>query len=82
MASGEGTGGGTGTVGAGNGTAGTATLVRTLTDTPLSHQNMSLVTFSGNDPRQNARDFWNSVEQKINFALGKTLPTDPTALSK
>ena len=42
---------------------------------------MSLVTFSENDPRQNAREFWNSVEQKINFALGTTLPADPTALT-
>ena len=42
---------------------------------------MSLVTFSGNDPRQNASDFWNSVDQKINFSLGTTLLTDPTALT-
>ena len=41
---------------------------------------MSLVT-SGIDPRQNASDFWNSVEQKINFSLGTTLPADPTALT-
>ena len=41
---------------------------------------MSLVTFTGNDPRQNASDFWNSVEQKRNLSLGTTLPTDLTAL--
>ena len=40
---------------------------------------MSLVTLSGNDPRQYASDFWNSVEQKINFSLGTAIPTDPTA---
>ena len=81
MASGGGTGSGTGTGGTGTGTTGTATLVRTLTDTPLSHPNMSLVTFSGNDPRQNANEFWSSVEQKINFSLGTTLPTDAAALA-
>ena len=81
MASGGGTGSGTGYGGTGTGTAGTATLVRTLTDTPLSHPKMSLVTFSGNDPRQNATEFWNSVEQKINFSLGTTLPTDAAALA-
>ena len=42
---------------------------------------MSLVTFSGNDPRQNANEFWSSVEQKINFSLGTTLPTDAAALA-
>ena len=42
---------------------------------------MSLVTFSGNDPRQNASEFWNFVEQKINFSLGKTLSTEPIALA-
>ena len=81
MASGGGTGSGTGTGGTGTGTAGTATLVRTLTDNPLSHPNMSLVTFSGNDPRQNANEFWSSVEQKTNFSLGTTLPTDAAALT-
>ena len=43
---------------------------------------MSLVTFSGNHPRKKASDFWNSVEQKINFSSGTTLPRDPTALTK
>ena len=42
---------------------------------------MSLVTLSENDPRQNASEFWSSLEQKINFSLVKTLPTVPTALA-
>ena len=82
MASSRGTGSGTGTGGTGTGTAGTATLLRTLTNTTLSHPNMSLVTFSGNDPRQNANEFWSSVEQKINFSLGTTLPTYAAAVAK
>ena len=57
MASGGGTGSGTGIGGTGTGTAGTATLVRTLTDTPLSNPNMSLVTFSGNDPHKTQMNF-------------------------
>ena len=57
MASGGGTGSGTGTGGTGTGTTGTATLVRTLTDTPLSHPNMSLATFSGNDPDKTRMNF-------------------------
>ena len=81
MASGGGTGSGTGTGGTGTGTTGTATLVRTLTDTPLSHPNMSHATFLGNDPRQNANEFWSSIEQKLNFSLGTTLPTDAAVLA-
>ena len=70
MASGGGTGSGTGTGGTGTGTTGTATFVRTLTDSPLSYPNMSLVTFSGNGPRQNANEIWSSVEQKNKFLFG------------
>ena len=41
-----------------------------MTETPISLTNLSLTTFSGNDPNYNALEFWNSVEQKINFSLG------------
>ena len=36
-----------------------------MADTPISHPNLSLMTFAGNDPNQNATAFWNSVENKI-----------------
>ena len=81
MASGEETRSGIGTGVTGTGTAGTATLVRTLTDTPLSHPNMSPVTFSGKDPRQNASDFWNSVEQK-KFLLRYNVTYRPHSINK
>ena len=41
-----------------------------MTETPISLTNLSLTTFSGNDPNYSALEFWNSVEQKINFSLG------------
>ena len=41
-----------------------------MADTPISHPNLSLMTFTGNDPNQNATAFWNSVENKILFSLG------------
>ena len=43
-----------------------------MTETPISLTNLSLTTFSGNDPNYSALEFWNSVEQKINFSLGPT----------
>ena len=45
---------------------------------PITHPNLSLVSFSGNDPNQDATSFWNSVENKILFSLG-TRPTAPAA---
>ena len=48
------------------------------TETPITHPNLSLVSFSGNDPNQDATSFWNSVENKILFSLG-TRPTAPAA---
>ena len=39
-------------------------------ETPITHPNLSLVSFSGNDPNQDATSFWNSVENKILFSLG------------
>ena len=36
------------------------------------------MTFSGNDPNQNATAFWNSVETKILFSLGQR-PADNDA---
>ena len=47
-------------------------------ETPITHPNLSLVSFSGNDPNQDATSFWNSVENKILFSLG-TKPTEPAA---
>ena len=47
-------------------------------ETPITHPNLSLVSFSGNDPNQDATSFWNSVENKILFSLG-TRPTAPAA---
>ena len=49
-----------------------------MADTPISHPNLSLMTFSGNDPNQNATAFWNSVENKILFSLGQR-PADNDA---
>ena len=46
-------------------------------ENPITHPNLSLVSFSGNDPNQDAT-FWNSVEYKILFSLG-TRPTAPAA---
>ena len=36
-------------------------------ETPTTHPNLSLVSFSGNDPNQDATSFWNSVEKKYSF---------------
>ena len=47
-------------------------------ETPITHPELSLVSFSGNDPIQDATSFWNSVENKIPFSLG-TRPTAPAA---
>ena len=47
-------------------------------ETPITHPNFSLVSFSGNNPNQDATSFWNSVENKILFSLG-TKPTAPAA---
>ena len=47
-------------------------------ETPITHPNLSLVSFSGNDPNQDATSFCNSVENKILFSLG-TRPTAPVA---
>ena len=47
-------------------------------ETPITHSNLSIVSFSGNDPNQDATSFWNSVENKILFSLG-TRPTAPAA---
>ena len=47
-----------------------------MADAPISLSNVSLTTFSGNDPSQNALDFRNSVDQKVKFLLG-VVPTDP-----
>ena len=71
----------TGTTAVSSESDGTTTVARILIDTPLSHPNISLVIFSGNDPRQIASDFWNSVDQKINFSLSTTLPTDTSAIT-
>ena len=49
-----------------------------MADTPISHPNLSLMTFSGNDPNQKATAFWNSVENKILFSLGQR-PADNDA---
>ena len=47
-------------------------------ETPITHPNLSLVSFSSNDPNQDATSFWNTVENKILFSLG-TRPTAPAA---
>ena len=47
-----------------------------MADAPISLSNVSLTTFSGNDPSQSALDFWNSVDRKVKFSLG-VVPTDP-----
>ena len=47
-------------------------------ETPITHPNLSLVSFSGNDRNQDATSFWNSVENKILFSLG-TRPTTHAA---
>ena len=49
-----------------------------MADTPISHPNLSLMTFLGNDLNQNATAFWNSVENKILFSLGQR-PADNDA---
>ena len=36
-------------------------------ETPITHPNVSLVSFSGNDPNQLAISFWNSVVIKHPF---------------
>ena len=43
-------------------------------ETRITHPNLSIVSFSGNDPNQDATSLWNSVENKI-LLLG----TGPTA---
>ena len=52
--------------------------VTTPPETHITHPNLSLVSFSGNDPNQDATSFWNSVENKILFSLGAR-PTAPGA---
>ena len=42
-------------------------------ETPITHPNLSLLSFSANDPNQDATSFWNSVENKILFSLGTRL---------
>ena len=49
-----------------------------MADTPISHPNLSLMAFSGNDPDQNATALLNSVENKILFSIGQR-PTDNDA---
>ena len=49
-----------------------------MADIPISHPNLSLMTFSGNDPNQNATAFWNSVENKTIFSIGQR-PNDGDA---
>ena len=49
-----------------------------MADNPISHPNLSLMTFSGNDPDKNASAFWNNVENKIIFSLDQR-PTDNDA---
>ena len=41
-----------------------------MADAPISLSNVSLTTFSGNDSSLSALDFWNSVDQKVQFSLG------------
>ena len=43
-----------------------------MADHPITHLSLSFVSFSGNDPGQNAKAFWTSVENKIVFSLGQT----------
>ena len=47
-----------------------------MADAAISQSNVSLTTFSGNDPSQSALDFWNSDDQNVKFSLG-VVPTDP-----
>ena len=47
-------------------------------DTLISHPKLSLMTFSGNDPKQKATTFWNAVENKILFSLDQR-PADGDA---
>ena len=47
-------------------------------ETPITHPNLSLVSFSDDDPNQDAISFWNSVQNKILISLG-TRPTAPAA---
>ena len=47
-------------------------------ETPITHPSFSLVSFSGNDPNQDATSFWKSVGNKILFSL-ETRPTAPAA---
>ena len=46
-----------------------------MANAPISLSNVSLTTFSGNDPSQSALDFWNSVDQKVKFLL-RVVPSD------
>ena len=49
-----------------------------MADTPISHPNLSLMTFSGNDPNQNATAFWNSRPKRTNRPTniyGTTIPS-------
>ena len=46
-----------------------------MTDASISLSNVSLTTFSGNDPSQSALEFWNSVDQKVKLLLG-VVPSD------
>ena len=46
-----------------------------MADHPITHPNLSFVSFSGNDSDPNAKAFWTSVENKIVFSLGQR-PTD------
>ena len=45
------------------------------------HPDLALDKFSGTDPNQNAESFIQSIERKINFALGDA-PANPDALAK
>ena len=49
-----------------------------MADHPITHPNLSFVSFSGNDSDLNAKAFWTSVENKIVFSLGQR-PTDAGA---
>ena len=52
-----------------------------MADAPISLRNVSLTTFSGNDPIQSALNFLNSVDQRAKFLIG-VVPTDPDKKKK
>ena len=44
-----------------------------MAEASITHPNLSLVTFSGNHPKQTAGAFCNSRENKKLFSMGKRL---------